>query len=236
MYGMHFFKESTMRHRLIMLVLLCSAILFVSCGDSGGGGSSDIYEIDVGVMVVSGTPWIFAEVLKSGSPVSDCTVEVNTTDIPYDGGSGEYRKMGAPPTIIAGDTVNLIITRGGKTLVNKTLTMPDAPVITAPTAGTYNANQVMDVTWNSLAGANEPEFIMIQVEETDTASGSEYSGMEIGTATSHTIPANTFDAPKSNIQIMVFAGNRTTSLGEYAKSGSEFGVAYVTMSDLFDTI
>jgi hypothetical protein len=76
---------------------------------------------------------------------------------------------------------------------------------------------------------------MVQIDGSYTASGNEYMDMEVGTAVSHDIPANTFDAPLSNVFIMVMACNRTESLGSHAKSGSEFGVANVKMSALFDT-
>jgi hypothetical protein len=205
-------------------------------GNGDGNGDGTLY-VDAGVskgtMLPSGI-MTFVEVSESGTPVDNATVRVNITPIPSESSNGEYELFGTL-VIDAGDDVILDITHETKK-VGAALLMPEPATITAPTAGgsPYGALTDINITWVKFDPP--PDLIQIFIDGAYTVSGSPYIDIFAGTATLHTIPANTLKNGLSDIILAVISANRTSSLGADAASGSQFGVAHQSQSEPFDTI
>lgn len=221
----------------VVSVCLFVLVTFIVVGCVGKGDSSGTLFVNAEVSKVAASSddpiSVVVEVSESGTPVDDATVIVNSTAI-NSTGNGVYQSSGVP-TIDAGQDVILDVTHETKN-VGATLLMPEPATITAPTAGgsPYGALTDIDITWDTFVPT--PDLIQIFIDGAYTVSGSPYIDIFAGTATLHTIPANTLKSGLSDIILSVISANRTSSLGADAASGSQFGVGHQSPSEPFDTI
>ena len=192
----------------VVSVCLFVLVTFIVVGCVGKGDSS-------------GTLFVNAEVSKvaasSDDPIS-VVVEVSESGTPVD-----------DATVIVNSTA---INSTG----NGVYQSSGVPTITDPTAGgsPYGALTDIDITWDTFV--TTPDLIQIFIDGDYTVSGSPYIAIFAGTATLHTIPANTLKSGLSDIILAVISANRTSSLGTDAASGSQFGVSHQSLSEPFDTI
>ena len=192
----------------VVSVCLFVLVTFIVVGCVGKGDSS-------------GTLFVNAEVSKvaasSDDPIS-VVVEVSESGTPVD-----------DATVIVNSTA---INSTG----NGVYQSSGVPTITDPTAGgsPYGALTDIDIRWGTLDPT--PDLIQIFIDGAYTVSGSPYIDIFAGTATLHTIPANTLKSGLSDIILSVISANRTSSLGADAASVSQFGVAHQSQSEPFDTI
>lgn len=177
------------------------------------------------------SPWADVEVWdEGGSRILDAAVTVNGDPLALTV-SQHYHAFTLP--ISAGDPVLLWVIWGDLS-VSADVTMPEKPVVTAPTAaaGAYDASKDITVTWDSLSPA--PEEVQVSVADTFTVSGGYWSTTVDGTATSATIPAGTLKAGAS-VWVGVMAVNRTIGEGPHAGPGSTFSAAAASVSEDFTT-
>ena len=192
----------------VVSVCFIALVTFIVVGCVGKGDSS-------------GTLFVNAEVSKvaasSDDPIS-VVVEVSESGTPVD-----------DATVIVNSTA---INSTG----NGVYQSSGVPTITAPTGGgsPYGALTDIDITWDTFVPT--PDLIQIFIDGAYTVSGSPYIDIFAGTATLHTIPANTLKSGLSDIILSVISANRTSSLGADAASVSQFGVAHQSQSEPFDTI
>ena len=192
----------------VVSVCFIALVTFIVVGCVGKGDSS-------------GTLFVNAEVSKvaasSDDPIS-VVVEVSESGTPVD-----------DATVIVNSTA---INSTG----NGVYQSSGVPTITDPTAGgsPYGALTDIDIRWGTLDPT--PDLIQIFIDGAYTVSGSPYIDIFAGTATLHTIPANTLKSGLSDIILSVISANRTSSLGADAASVSQFGVAHQSQSEPFDTI
>ena len=168
-------------------------------------------------------------ILDNFTPITDATVTVNGENIPHVG-FGLY--IAIITTVNTGETATLNIQRNGSS-INTSLTMPQRPTVTAPTTGTYDASNVLDVQWNSVSPT--PDNIGVMVDDSYTVSVDGYQVLLSGSSTSHSISGNTLKTSTSGITVLVGSINSTTSLGSYAAPGSEFMVVNGDESSSFST-
>ena len=208
----------------------------VTLEDGGGGGTTLFVSAGIGWNFPNnGDTMALAEVAESGTPVDDATVTVNSTVLPWDGnaGSGAYGIMDNTTfSFTGGDDVILSVTRGAYS-VGATLQMPDQPNVTAPTSGTYTASTAISVEWDAISPT--PTFIQVIISPDYTVDVSVYLAMVPGSATSHSIPANTLKTETVDIFVFVAAYVRTSSLGADAAAESQLGVSNTGVSVEFNT-
>jgi hypothetical protein len=139
----------------------------------------------------------------------------------------------ALPEIMAGAAVTLGVEWDSGS-VNRTLTMPPRPTVTAPTASTYSAAAALSVAWNSLSG--QVDEVMVHVSDDYTpGEDNAYLAELPDSATSHQIPAYTLSAGLTGVEVGVGGVNMTTDLGEDVASGSTYMLLNIGESEPFDT-
>ena len=218
---------------MVVGIAITGALGLVSCGGGGsGGGGGPVYILgDVTKGDPTGTPpndvhagVIVASSVNFISDITDATVSVNNKVLDFF--IFAYALLTSPPAVDVGDSVTLKVVHGDNTATS-TLTVPEKPVITAPTTGSFHdATSAINVTWNSASTA--PDGIYVFVDGTYTQSSSDYySNTLVGLATSHSIPLNTLLAGKSDIPIEVYFVNFTNSFTGDVISGSTYEVEHL---------
>jgi hypothetical protein len=214
---------------VFVLLVLSVLLILAGCNPGPGGGGGLLYVIgaverdDLGstsavVMVTQGGVF--------GTAITDATVKIGTTELTHFM-LGMYISL-ADLGINANDTVTLSVQRGGST-ISDSLQMPEQPSISAPAGG--QVNEPVNVSWTI---TSNPDQYAITVEDTYTASGSEYTGYETGSATGHNIAAGTFNTGLATAFIKVTAANESSALTGDAEAGSMFEVGNTAKTLAFD--
>lgn len=127
-----------------LAVPLCVAI---GCNDDDNGGGPDPTLLVEATLAGNGG---IVVVTDGGVAVTGADVTLNGTAGAAGGAAGEYTVALAPP-VAAGGALTLEVTDGAS-VVQGAGTVPEAPVITAPTDGaTVTLGDDLDVTWTATA-------------------------------------------------------------------------------------
>ena len=212
--------------RVLILLIAAASLAFIGC-ENGGGAA-----LDVAAEVDTDSTGSVAAVLimENLSFVADATVTVNDENVPY----FLFGYAGAITTVNGGDTATLKIQRGG-TNINSTLTMPNRPTVSAPTAGTYDASNALLVQWGAITTPPAVDNIVVKVDDDYTVDSDGYEVFLSSASTSHSIPGGTLKSSTSNITVRVGGMNYTNSLGSGTTAGSGYAVANWDESAAFST-
>ncbi len=219
-------REATMRARSVLALIALSALLILS--SCGGGGSRDLLvgavvaRADLGnVSVVVG----LFEGSTSGPGVTGASVTVNGTpidEVDAEFSPGLYMILIGGPNVTAGTDALLEIERG-TTLVSATLTMPEKPVITAPTDGEAVGGPV-NAIWTS---TTDPDSFEVFVDDAYTSFVGDYSVSLTGAARG-LLMTGIFDTASEDSDFTVIAVNSTTSFTGVVAPDSTFAVSNQT--------
>jgi hypothetical protein len=163
-----------------------------------------------------------------GEGLPGATVTVNGNPCIWDEFSREYHPLSF--SIPPGDDI-LVEVELGAFHAAALLTMPDEPIIAAPT-GSHDASAPITVQWST---SFVPDHFTIGISGSYTASSTDWFAEPDGALTSYEIPAGTLKPATNDIMIVMYAVNETTSMGPYAGSGSKISATYATLSPAFST-
>ncbi len=141
---------------------------------------------------------------RAAAVLNAATVRVNGTNIPF---TGSIFQGNLPSSVAVGSNLE-ILTADSDCLVYARDTLPEQPVLTAPTSGVnISSSAVLPVAWSS---ANNPDRFVVVATWLEGSSGLAWrSGDLAPTARTFDIPANSLPADKA-VKIRVYAYNDGT--------------------------
>ncbi|MEY4531704.1 MAG: hypothetical protein RLZZ156_2425, partial [Deinococcota bacterium] len=158
---------------------------------------------------------------RASAALGGATVRVNGTNIPF---TGSIFQGNLPSSVAVGSNVE-ILTADGDCLVYARDTLPEKPVVTAPSAGVnVSSGAVLPVAWTS---ANNPDRFVVSATWLGEAGGTGWRSADLApTARSFDIPAGTLPTDKA-VKIRVYAYNDGTEtfIGAY-ETGSKMAIRH----------
>ena len=204
---------------LILLVILMSLVIFPGCGDdddpnepSGdlnvfGFGVYISYTDQVSIHGVMATVYIHD---KDGNPITNATVKVDDTALPYSAAYGYYENFtGSMQSLIpgqSGDELKLTVdsSAGDATLKTK---IPGQVTILQPNDGAgINSSQDLQITWS--AASNIKNYYISVYDQNDNEIVEE---LVSASTTSYTVNASLIQ-PGAELSIEVYAINGPDNL------------------------
>jgi len=179
--------------------------------------------------IPSSSDWFtFTRLSENGVAVSDATVQLNGVTCPFNTSGNAYFADITP--ILVNADVRLTIT-GTNLNITETLTMPEAPVITAPTTagGPYDASEPLIIEWEDFE--NTPSNCRIQLNHSlfslDVL-------VDPQTVHSFSLHENVFSPAETGIEISVSSFERADFIGTDYEDGSFFELWNLTLTEPFD--
>ena len=224
-----------MKNQLFIIFFIIIILIISDCDSSE---PAPVYQVQA-VVINAGVTGVFAVTVldlsgDTAEEVTDATVKINNTTVPYIAGEGYADSDGSlGVTLTAGANVHLVVETGELSL-SKNVSVPEATVVTAPATGSYqNSALEIPVTWNALTST--PDELWVRIDGIFTTTGNSFDAEVATDATSYEIPALTIKSNQSSVYILVHALKVLDMEGDNLSSTSYFAVGNQGVSGVFHT-
>lgn len=213
--------------KLKVFIGIITIFLVLGCPSDSSSTPELLVTAEVSPSSVSGYD-VTVVVSSESAAVTGASIVISGTTITESGTAGTY--TGNLATATTGDTLSLSVTKDGYS-ASSSNTIPEVVTVTSPgVTGTeinsYNVATAVAFIWNELTGSDAVDEIELFIDKSSTAGQTtDYSAILLGSATTHTVPANTVETPDVTTFIYIKTKRKVSFNGENINTDSEFEVS-----------